>query len=134
NLNYNMAGAIIERLTGVRFDKYIKNNILDPLGLYGGYFVDLLDSDKLAKIYRVNKETSEATLSTSAYKTDNEIMNNYIVGYSAPALSPTGGMKISVPDLAKYMIMHMNKGTYDDIEIISQQSANEMQSEIIRID
>ena len=32
------------------------------------------------------------------------------MGYSTPVFSPTGGMKISAQDLAKYMIMHMNYG------------------------
>ncbi len=43
NLNYNMVGTIIEKISGERFDQYVKHHILDPLGLYGGYCVDSLD-------------------------------------------------------------------------------------------
>lgn len=43
NLNFNLAGAILEKYSGVRFDAYIQENILKPLGLYGGYDVDQLD-------------------------------------------------------------------------------------------
>ena len=51
NLNYNMVGTIIERVSGERFDKYIKAHILDKLGLYGGYEVGALDSTKFATLY-----------------------------------------------------------------------------------
>jgi CubicO group peptidase (beta-lactamase class C family) len=44
NLNYNMVGTVIEKLSGERFDNYVKNHILNPLGLYGGYNVDSLDA------------------------------------------------------------------------------------------
>ena len=133
NLNYNMAGAIIERLTGVRFDRYVKNNILNPLNLYGGYFIDELDKARFAKLYKVNAETNKVSLSTGAYTTNPKIKNDYIIGYDAPVFSPTGGMKISAPDLAKYMMMHMNKGSYKGIRIISPESAEIMQSEIIQV-
>ncbi|MFZ9695641.1 MAG: serine hydrolase domain-containing protein, partial [Chitinophagaceae bacterium] len=43
NLNFNILGTIIERVSGKRFDQYIKHHILDPLGIYGGYCVDSLD-------------------------------------------------------------------------------------------
>lgn len=133
NLCYNMAGAIIERKSDVRFDNYVKENILDPLNLYGGFLADVLDSSKFAQIYNVDVETGEASHSPSAYSINRKRFDNYILGYSAPTLSPTGGMKISVPDLAKYMMMHMNKGTSEGVEIISTQSANAMQSEVIEM-
>ena len=48
NLNYNLAGSILEKITGIRFDKYIQQQILDPLGLYGGYNVNALDTQLIA--------------------------------------------------------------------------------------
>ena len=50
NLNYNLAGSILEKQTGVRFDKYIQQQILDPLGLYGGYNVNALDSNSIKRL------------------------------------------------------------------------------------
>ena len=48
NLNYNMVGAVIERLSGERFDTYVKNHVLNPLKLYAGYCVDSLDNSLFA--------------------------------------------------------------------------------------
>src|SRR5690606_13998791 len=33
NLGYNMAGTILERVSGERFDAYVQAHVLDPLGL-----------------------------------------------------------------------------------------------------
>jgi CubicO group peptidase (beta-lactamase class C family) len=65
-----------------------------------------------------------------AYAPRREEIQNYVMGYSTPVFSPTGGMKISATDLAKYMIMHMNKGEYKGIRIISKKSAKLMQTKI----
>ena len=127
NLNYNLAGSILEKVTGVRFDKYIQQQILQPLGLYGGYNVNELDSQLIAKIYEFNKETQGFTLSTNAYAPRTEEINNYTMGRTTPIFSPTGGMKISANDLAKYMIMHSQLGKYKDGRIISKKLSQQMQ-------
>ena len=128
NLNYNLAGSILEKQTGVRFDKYIQQQILDPLGLYGGYNVNALDSNLIAKIYEFNKETQGFTLSPNAYAPRTEEINNYTMGRSTPIFSPTGGMKISANDLAKYMIMHSQLGKYKGGRMISKKLSQQMQA------
>ena len=127
NLNYNLAGSILEKVTGVRFDKYIQQQILQPLGLYGGYNVNALDTQLIAKIYEFNKETQGFTLSLNAYAPRTEEINNYTMGRTTPIFSPTGGMKISANDLAKYMIMHSQLGKYKDGRMISKKLSQQMQ-------
>ncbi len=127
NLNYNLAGSILEKVTGVRFDKYIQQQILQPLGLYGGYNVNELDSQLIAKIYEFNKETQGFTLSLNAYAPRTEEINNYTMGRTTPIFSPTGGMKISANDLAKYMIMHSQLGKYNGGRMISKKLSQQMQ-------
>ena len=128
NLNYNLAGSILEKVTGIRFDKYIQQQILDPLGLYGGYNVNALDSNLIAKIYEFNKETQGFTLSTNAYAPRTEEINNYTMGRTTPLFSPTGGMKISANDLAKYMIMHSQLGKYKGGRMIPKNLSKQMQA------
>jgi CubicO group peptidase (beta-lactamase class C family) len=128
NLNYNLAGSILEKITGIRFDKYIQQQILDPLGLYGGYNVNALDTQLIAKIYEFNKETQGFTLSQNAYAARTEEINNYTMGRTTPIFSPTGGMKISANDLAKYMIMHSQLGKYKGGRMISKNLSQQMQA------
>ena len=128
NLNFNMVGTIIEKYSGERFDRYVKNHILDPLGLYGGYNVNELDNTRFATLYSYSRDSAKFSPSPAAYASRKEELTTYQMGYSTPIFSPTGGMKISAPDLAKYMIMHMNYGKGGKGRIISKKSAQEMQT------
>ena len=128
NLNYNMVGTIIERISGERFDQYVKHHVLDPLKLYGGYCVDSLDNSRFATIYEYNDSLKQFIGSPGAYAPRREEISNYVMGYSTPIFSPTGGMKISAHDLAAYMIMHMKQGKHKGKRIISKKSAAQMQT------
>jgi CubicO group peptidase (beta-lactamase class C family) len=130
NLNFNMTGAVLEKVSGERFDQYVKHHILDPLGLYGGYCVDSLDKSRFATLYEFNKETNKFVAADSAYNPRSEAIKNHIMGVTTPIFSPTGGMKISATDLAKYMIMHSRHGKYDGGRIISKKSSIEMQTKL----
>ena len=128
NLNYNLAGSILEKITGVRFDQYIQQQILDPLGLYGGYNVNALDSNLIAKIYEYKRDSTKFIYSPSAYAPRTEEINNYTMGRSTPIFSPTGGMKISAHDLAEYMIMHSQLGKHKGKRIIPKKLSKQMQA------
>lgn len=130
NLNYNMVGAVIEKRSGERFDTYVKNHVLKPLGLYGGYCVDSLDASRFVTLYEFDPATKKYTASPSAYTARSEEIKNYVIGQSTPVFSPTGGMKISATDLAKTMIMHMNYGKSNGVRIISKKSSKLMQTKI----
>jgi CubicO group peptidase (beta-lactamase class C family) len=130
NLNFNLIGAIIEKQSGERFDNYIKNHIIMPLGLYAGYCVDSLDSARFVNLYEYHDDTKTYTLSSTAYAPRRTEIANYVMGYSTPVFSPTGGMKISANDLAEYMMMHMNYGTSNGVKIMSKKSAKRMQMAI----
>lgn len=134
NLNFNMIGTIIERISGERFDQYIKNHILDPLGLYGGYCVDSLDRSRFASIYEYLGDSTGFRISPGAYNPRSEEIANYTMGYSTPVFSPTGGMKISSFDLARYMTMHKNQGKLGNVKIISRKSAKLMQTPVSSIE
>ena len=128
NLNFNLAGAILEKYSGLRFDAYIQENILKPLGLYGGYDVDQLDKSRFATLYAYQRDSAKFIPSPAAYVSKGEELKTYISGYSTPIFSPTGGMKISAPDLAKYLLLHMNYGKVGKVRLISSAHSHEMQT------
>lgn len=127
NLGYNMVGTIVERVSGERFDAYVKAHVLDPLGLYGGYVPEALDADRFAQIYRW-REGEGFVRSDQAYAPLGKRLDGYTRGYDTPVFSPTGGVKISAPDLAKYMLMHMNLGEWNGVRIITAEHAKKMQT------
>ena len=128
NLNFNLVGTFIEKLSGERFDQYVVHHVLEPLHLYGGYCVDSLDASRFVKLY--DYEDGAYVEQVEAYAPRSERIANYQFGYDTPVFSPTGGMKISACDLARYMMMHMGWGTAPDgTVIISEESSRSMQTE-----
>lgn len=127
NMGLNLAGAILENVSRVRFDNYIRDSIIHRLGLYGGHNNDSLDANRIARIYHLE---DGQYIESSAYGSLAHRMDDYVIGYSAPMFSPTGGVKISAHDLATYMMMHINNGQLDGQRIISVQSAKAMQTPV----
>ncbi|HWK99379.1 MAG TPA: serine hydrolase domain-containing protein, partial [Parapedobacter sp.] len=130
NLNFNLAGAILEKHSGERFDRYIRTHVLEPLGLYASYNVDELDSNRFATLYAYDADSNRFIASPAAYRSPAASLTDYQPGYSTPVFSPTGGMKISAADLAKYMTMHMDYGIFNGTRILSEESARTMQTSV----
>ena len=107
NRGFNMLGNIIERASGERFDEYVRHHILDPVGVgVAGYNVDSLDAGRLVTMYGYNK-SEDKLLRNNAYVRKNEKKleeRTYVIGEDGWAWSPTGGMKISLPDLTKWLM------------------------------
>lgn len=128
NLNFNLLGIIIEKLSGERFDHYVERHILNPLEITGSFCVNSVDRDRCAMLYAGDGKQFEAQ--PQAYKIiDN--LDDYQMEVTTVRMSPAGGMKITAPDLAKYMLMHMNygKSPINSKRIISQSSAKAMQAD-----
>lgn len=129
NLNYNLLGAIIERVTGNRFFDYIDKHIVNPMGLYASFNLIKIDSTHLVKALEYDKQSKKYKKDPYIYNYSHykKILKYYQLGSSSTAyFSPSGGMKISAVNLAKYMIMYMNYGEYNGRRIISRKSVMEM--------
>lgn len=127
NLGLNLAGTILEKVSGVRFDQYIMTHVMAPLGLHASHNVDLLDTARIAKIYHLNGDNY---VESRAYVSVAHRLEDYTMGYSAPIFSPTGGVKICPRDLATYMMMHMNYGELNGVRLISEASSRLMQTPV----
>jgi CubicO group peptidase (beta-lactamase class C family) len=144
NLGFNTLGTIVEKVSGIRFDKYVSQNILQPLKLKASFNVDDFQDITFTTLYTSDTTGTSATgklkfiPSENAYLSRAAIIDSgkYILGYSAPVFSPTGGMKISAPDLARYMIMHMNYGIdpQTGVRIIKYETSKLMQTPVIETD
>ena len=102
NLNLNLSGSFLEKLSGERFDQY-------------------------ASLYEYRDGKYECT-DQSAYNPRSQEISQYVRGRDAILFSPTGGMKMSAKDLAKYMLVHMNYGTSPQgVKIIPEELSKSMQ-------
>jgi len=126
NLGYNLLGGLIEVFSGERFDAYIKKHILDPLGLDADFNVDALDRARLVTLYHYRD--GEFVASPAAYSSRAAQLEEYTLGRSAVIFSPTGGMKMAPKDLAKHMLVQMNQGSWNGIDMLKPTSVQVMQT------
>lgn len=134
NMGYNLAGAILEKLHNKRFDNVIRDEVLAPLGMQAGFNVDSLDQSRFASLYLYDRKTGTFDKSKVAYNKLPVEEKDYVIGYSGARFSPTGGLKVSAPDLAKYMQMHMNYGVFNGVRIVSEPSSALMQRPFVKVE
>lgn len=134
NLGYNMVGTIVERVSGQRYDAYVKQHVLDPLGLQAGFLPDALDAKRFAQIYGWKEKQQGYVRSEAAYAPLGERLKGYRMGYDTPMFSPTGGLKISAPDLATWMLMHINHGEWNGVRLLSAEHSTLMQTPSTTVD
>lgn len=125
NINYSLLGAVIENVSGERFDKYIRQYIIKPLGLQGSFNSKDMDSTHFVSPYLYRKKTDSLFRVKNIYQPVGEI-KKYKKGYSTILFSPAGGMIITPEELARYMVMHINQGRYGKTSVISHQSEQAM--------
>lgn len=124
NANFGLAGTVIERVTGQRFEEFMQQNLFVPLGISGSYIAEgIADINNLAVIY--GKENGEWNPGTDDYKgvmSSPRDFSGYITGTNGAVFSPQGGLRISAKELARIMILHMNNGKLNGERIISKKS------------
>lgn len=124
NANFGLAGTIIEKITGQRFEEFMQQNLFIPLGITGSYIAEgVTDINNLAVIY--GTEEGKWKPGTDDYKgvmSSPRDFSGYRTGTNAIVFSPQGGLRISAAELARVMILHMNKGKYNGESIVSKKS------------
>lgn len=125
--NFGIVAALLEIITGERFDEYVKSNIFDALQIDGGYLPDSLDEGRFASLYEITDSTK--TERPNAYASRKALLDGYRTGRDAPGVCPSSAIKITAEGLASYMLMHMNRGYSPTIgvRILSEESALSMQ-------
>lgn len=121
NINFGVVATLIEKLSGKRFDQYCKEVLFDRMNIDGSFNIqDLKDINQLAVLYR--KSGSSWAAQTDNYKGIKPAARNltgYIPGTNGLIFSPQGGLRISAGDLAKFAVMFINKGKYNEVQILS---------------
>ncbi|MFO8192412.1 MAG: serine hydrolase domain-containing protein [Bacillota bacterium] len=111
NYGTALAGYIIERISGITFEKYIEKNIFDPLNMENSTFRQPLPeelNDNMARAYKFS--------SGQYYSGDFELI----------AASPAGGLSSTAVDMARFMIVHLQKGRRGNTIILNKKTADEM--------
>lgn len=104
-----LAGYIVQRVTGQSFGEYVDENIFTPLGMESATF---------------SQELTEAQLA--------DLSNGYATATGEPtpfelaAASPAGALTVTAPDMARFMLAHLNEGRLGDAQILQPSTAHLM--------
>jgi len=113
NYGAALAGYIVERVSGMSFDEYAEKNIFEPLGMNRATFRQPLpagwETDMAAGYDYVQAEFTPG---------DFELIHVY----------PSGAASATADDMAKFMIAQLQNGTYNGAQILSEATAQKMQS------
>jgi CubicO group peptidase (beta-lactamase class C family) len=119
NYGTALAGYIVERVSGMPFYEYVEENIFVPLEMTHATFRQPLSADLAADM-------------ASGYNYFNggyvEGGFEYVVAYPAGALSASG------LDMAKFMIAHLQNGRYGETQILQEETARQMHSQLYTAD
>jgi CubicO group peptidase (beta-lactamase class C family) len=113
NLNFGLIGTLIEKISNQRFDLFMKNEILNPLGITGSFNIQDLNSiNDVATIYR-----KVGSAWSPQYDNYNGIMptppnlSNYVIGSNGVYFAPQGGLRASVTDVSKLLKFIKSNGS-----------------------
>lgn len=122
SLNYGILATIIENVTGERFDRYVETNILQQLGISGGFNIaNIEDKHQISVLYR-------GTIPQTDYFQNNyPIDKDFPIGINGLYYAPQGGLRISVKNLSKILQMLLNKGIYKNNTILKAKTVEEME-------
>ena len=128
NLNFGIIAGIVENVSGLRMDQFVKKIIFDPLDLHISYNVcDLYENDfeNVATLFRrgdggetwtpngpwieqVDGQTLSCFYGNPRIKRtqipDLSILESYVIGENPTLFSPQGGLRASAQDLSKLML------------------------------
>lgn len=104
-----LAGYIVERVSGLSFDDYIDQNLLQPLGMQHSTFRQPLPE-------------ALQPLMSKGYKSGSDEPQPYELVGPAPA----GSLAASGADMGRFMIAHLADGAFGTARILREETARQM--------
>ena len=113
NTGFQFLGCIIEQVTGQSLAQYIEEHVLNPLGMaHSGYSVSGLIQYHALPYERIEADyflmDGQKVPIREGYV---ELVENNLLQIPLYEWAPgAGGLRTTVPDLAQFLIAHMNQG------------------------
>lgn len=104
NLNYGLLGTLIEKASGIRFDIFMKNEILKPLNIGGSFSIqDIADVENVSALYR-NKDGWKAQKDDfKGQKSKPSDLSTYEIGTNGAYFGPQGGLRVTAAELGTFL-------------------------------
>jgi CubicO group peptidase (beta-lactamase class C family) len=127
NLAWGVIGTLMERVSGQRFDRLMKERVLQPLGLRGGFHpADFSDAElsDTATLYRKRTEFGGREVWSAqgpwVAQADDYVKQrplaragaDYVPGNNGTLMGPQGNCRLSAQDLGQVMLMLIQHGQH----------------------
>ena len=107
NHGTGIAAYIVENVSGLKWNDYVEQNIINPLGMDHTTFRQPLPGNLDG-------------MASKGYNYENGSLKEY--GFEFIPLAAVGGASSTADDMARYMITHLQHGRYNDISILDSAS------------
>ena len=131
NLNFPIVGSIVERVTGERFDIWMRREVLDPMRIDACFNWPTCSDAAVARAVVLTQDGrpirddlggKRPACPVFAKEGDNCDLARWKPGENGALFSPQGGLRISARELARVGRMLLNQGTLDGVRILSPAS------------
>jgi CubicO group peptidase (beta-lactamase class C family) len=143
-MNFPIVGSILERVTGERFDIWMRRNVLEPMRLDACYNWVTCSDAAVARAVEIDGPDGKPQKDDlhgkrpdcPVYLKDGAPCDLALwrPGENGSSFSPQGGLRISMRGLARVGRMLLNDGTLDGVRIISPQSVETLLTQVWRYD
>ena len=114
SLSYDVLGVLIEKVSGMRFDNYIKKNILDPLGMTNSYFI-IPEKEQYRLVTAYQPAENVKGLERTSYPD-----TAYPCIQTRQYFSGGADLCSTAENYAKFIRMIKNKGIYNNTRILGE--------------
>ena len=111
NYAITLAGYIVERTSGQRFDEYIAQHVLQPLGMRSSTFAQPLPPELASRM-------------SNGYQSAGKRPKPFELVQAGPA----GALTSSAADMSRFMLALLHEGTLEGASILRPETLREMQS------
>jgi CubicO group peptidase (beta-lactamase class C family) len=116
SVSLDVAGYLVEVLSGIPFDEFLRTRLFDPLGMKDtGFDVPEEDFDRLAMIYTKDQESGKLT--------PVEGLTNG-VKQKVTLFSGGGGLVSTIDDYGRFGLMLVNGGELDGVRILKESTVH----------
>lgn len=119
NYGTTLAAVIVEDVSGMSYDDYLQSHILTPLSMENSSIKENLPEDLASRL----------SMGYHYVGSENLASPDYIF-----VIAPAGSISSTAPDMANFMIAHLQDGTYENVSILSPETAELMHSHIFSND
>ena len=121
SVSIDVAGYLVEVLSGLPFDEFLQTRLFDPLGMKDtGFDVPEEDFGRLAMIYTKNQQSAELTAVEALTKGVMQKVNLFSGG---------GGLVSTIGDYGRFGQMLLNGGELDGVRVLKESTVNMIMSD-----